>query len=415
MKTASAAAAAVTATGWAKSPAYALAPARVIGANDRVNIGHIGVGGMGGGHTRMIKNQLQSLNLAQVAVCDIYKPRLENAAKTTGVSSAKSYHDYRKLLEDKDVDAVIIATPEHWHAIQAVEAMEAGKHVYLEKPMCRYPEEAWKIYDAQKKTKVKLQVGSQGCTNVKWHRIRDLIQQGKIGKLLWAQGGYCRQNPAGEWNYSIDEGASPDNLDWQAFLGPAPKRAFDKERFFRWRKYWDYSAGIVTDLWPHIFHPLMLATGLAWPTRVVSVGGRYVERSKKDRDVADTVHVLAEYDNEFTIVLAGCTENERSFPETIRGHKGTIESALFSRDLKLTPERPYADEIDAITETLGNGEPQEAHEANWIDCIRNPSKEPNCDVELATRVAIAVGMAERAYRENKCMMFDPKTRKITAG
>jgi predicted dehydrogenase len=414
MKTASAAAAAVTATSWAKSPVYALAPGRVIGANDRVNVGHIGVGGMGGGHVRMIKNQLQSLNIAQTAVCDIYKPRLESAAKTTGVSSQKAYHDYRKLLEDKDVDAVIIATPEHWHAIQSIEAMEAGKHVYLEKPMTRYPEEAFKIYDAQKKTGKKLQVGSQGCSNVKWHRIRDLIAEGKVGKLLWAQGGYCRNNPAGEWNYSIDEGASPDNLDWQAFLGPAPKRPFDKERFFRWRKYWDYSAGIVTDLWPHIFHPLMLASGLAWPKRVVSVGGRFVERSKKDRDVADTVHVLAEFENEFTMVLAGCTENERSFPETIRGHKATIESALFSRDFKLTPERPYADEIDAITESLGSGEPQEVHEANWIQCIRD-GKEPNCDVELATRVAVAVGMAERAYRENKCMMFDPKTRKITAG
>ena len=414
LRTASAAAAAVTASGWAKSPAFAIAPGRVIGANDRVNVGHIGCGGMGSGHIRMIRNQKQTINIEQVAVCDIYKPRLESARKTIEGTEGSGYHDYRKLLENKDVDAVIIATPEHWHTIQCVEALEAGKHVYLEKPMTRYAEEAFKIYDTVKKTGKKLQVGSQGCSNQKWHRINELVTQGKIGKLLWAQGGYCRQNPAGEWNYPIDEGATPDNLDWQAFLGPAPKRPFDKERFFRWRKYWDYSAGIVTDLFPHVFHPIMLATGQAWPKRVVSVGGRYTERSKKDRDVPDTVHVLVEFENEFTLLLAGCTENEKSFAETIRGTKGTIESALFSRDLKLTPERPYADEIDSLTETVGTGEAQEIHEANWIDCIRT-GKEPNCNVELATRVAVTVGMAERAYRESKCMVFDPATRKISAG
>jgi predicted dehydrogenase len=409
-----AAAAAVT-TGWAKSAVYAVAPGRVIGANDRINVGHIGVGGMGGGHVRMMKGQAEKINIKQIAVCDIYKPRLENAKKQAGIESdAGAYHDYRKLLENKDVDAVIIASPEHWHMDQTVDAVEAGKHVYLEKPMTRYADEAFKIYDAVKKTGKVLQVGSQGCSNQKWHRIGELVAQGKIGKLLWAQGGYCRNNPGGEWNYGIDEGANPQNLDWQAFLGRAPKREFDKERFFRWRKYWDYSAGIVTDLWPHVFHPLMLATGLAWPRRVVSVGGRYVERSKQDRDVADTVHVLAEFDNEFTVVLAGCTENERSFPEMIRGHKGTIESALFSRDFKLSAERPYSDEIDEITETAGTGEAQEVHEANWIDCIRT-GKKPNCDVELATRVMVTVGMAEQAYRYNKCMLFDPATRKITAG
>lgn len=414
LKTAATAAAVTTATGWAKSPAFAIAPGRVLGANDRINIGHIGVGGMGGGHVRMIKGQKDQINVAQVAVCDIYKPRLANSKTETGVSDANAYHDYRKLLENKDVDAVLIASPEHWHMDHCIDSLEAGKHVYLEKPMTRHPEEAFRIYDVVKKTGKTLQVGSQGCSNKKWHRIGELVQQGKLGKLLWAQGGYCRDNPDGEWNYSIDEGANPDNLDWQAFLGRAPKRPFDKERFFRWRKYWDYSAGIVTDLFPHVIHPLMIATGLAWPTRVVSVGGRYVERSKHDRDVADTVHILAEFENEFTLVLAGCTENERSFTETIRGNKATIESGLNSPEFVLTPEKPYSDQIDAMRENAGSDASQEVHEANWIDCIRT-GKAPNCNVELATRVAVMVGMAEQAYRFNKCMLFDPKTRKITAG
>jgi predicted dehydrogenase len=410
-----AAAASAVAAGWPRSRVYALAPPRVIGANDRIGIGHIGVGGMGTGHVRMIRNQREALNLVQVAVCDIYKPRLQHAQQQAGITSdGGALHDYRKLLEMREVDAVIIASPEHWHMDHTIDALEAGKHVYLEKPMTRYAEEAFRIYDVAKKTGLKVQVGSQGCSNQKWHRIGQLVAEGKLGKLLWAQGGYCRQNPEGEWNYGIDEGANPNNLDWQAFLGRAPKREFDRERYFRWRKYWDYSAGIVTDLFPHVFHPLMLATGLAWPRRVVSVGGRYVERSKRDRDVADTVHILAEFENEFTIVLAGCTENERSLTETIRGNKATIESALFSGDFKLIPERPYTDEIDPLQENAGTGESQEVHERNWIECIRN-GKEPNCNIELATRVMVTVGMAEQAYRFNKCMMFDPATRKITAG
>lgn len=412
LRTASKAAAAATAIGVAKSPVYAIAPGRVIGANDRINIGHIGVGGMGGGHLRMIRNQAQAINVAQVAVCDIYKPRLERAKETIGADASKAYHDYRKLLEDKDVDAVLIATPEHWHAIQTIESMEAGKHVYCEKPMVRYPEEAFKVLDAQKRTGKVVQIGSQGCSDEKWHRAHELIKSGKLGKVLWSQASYCRQNPAGEWNYKIDDDASPDNLDWQAFLGPAPKRAFDKERFFRWRKYWDYSAGIVTDLFPHRFHPLVLAVGMAWPKRVVSSGGRYVERSLKDRDVADTVFVLADYDNDTTVFLAGCTENEQGLQDMIRGTKATM--ILGGQRLEIKPEKPYADEIDALTETVGRGEPQDVHEANWIDCIRT-GKQPNCNVELAARVAVTIGMAERAYREDKCMVFNPATREIKPG
>ncbi len=412
MRAASAATAAATAAGWAKSPVYAIAPGRVIGANDRVNVGHIGVGGMGGGHLRMIRNQTQALNLAQVAVSDIYRPRLDRARTTIEAPEGKAYHDYRKLLEDKDVDAVIIATPEHWHAIQTIEAVEAGKHVYCEKPMTRYPEEALRVYDAVKKTGMVVQVGSQGCTDLKWHRVHEIIGQGKVGKVLWSQASYCRQNPAGEWNYPIDAGASPDNLDWQAFLGPAPKRAFDPERFFRWRKYWDYSTGILGDLLPHRMHPLVLAAGQAWPRRVVSTGGQYVERSHKDRDVADTVFILADFENDTTIFLAGCTENEQGLVDTIRGTKGTV--TLGGQRIELKPEKPYADEIDPLTETVGRGEPQDLHEANWIECIRT-NKLPNCNIELATRVMVTIGLAERAYRENKCMLFDPKTREIKAG
>lgn len=416
IKTAGAAAAAATAaSAWKPSAAYALAPGRVIGANDRINVGYIGLGrhatGRGLYHLTQLAGKKQEYNIENVAICDIYDGYIDNCRKNHKFADSKVYRDYRKLLEDKDVDAVFISTPEHWHAIQSIEAAEAGKDIYVEKPMTRYFEETFKVRDAVVKNKRILQVGSQGCSDPKWAKAGELIDQGKIGQILWAQGSYCRNNPGGEWNYGVDEGANPQNLDWQAFLGPAPKRPFDKERFFRWRKYWDYSTGIVSDLFPHRFHPIMKATGLAWPVRVTSNGGQYNPRSKKDRDVADTVFVTVDFlgpKGPYTLILAGCTENEYGLEDVIRGQKGTL--LLSNNRIELRPQRPFADEIDPETVTIG-GEFIEPHHKNFFDCIRS-RQTPNCDIELATRVQATIALAERAYRENKTMLFDPATMKV---
>jgi predicted dehydrogenase len=418
LKTASAAAAAAAASGWPQSQAFALAPPRVIGANDRINVGYIGLGrhatGRGLYHLTELKGKTSEYNIANVAMCDIYDGYINNARKNHEFSDNKVYRDYRKLLEDKDVDAVFICTPEHWHAIQAIEAMEAGKDVYCEKPVTRYAEEVWKLLDVQKRTKRVVQVGSQGCSDPKWTKAGELIDQGKLGQILWAQGSYCRNNPGGEWNYEIEQSANPSNLDWDKFVGPAPKRPFDLDRFFRWRKYWDYSSGIVSDLFPHRFHPLLLTLGRdAWPVRVVSSGGQYNPRSKKDRDVADTVMVLVDFvgaKGPFTVMLAGCTENQYGLEDAIRGQKATI--LMGGNKIELRPERPFADEIDAETINIG-GERIEPHHKNFFDCVRSRER-TNCDAELGARVQTAVHLAERAYRENKCMLFDPKTRKVTA-
>jgi predicted dehydrogenase len=415
LKTAGAAtAAAAAASAWKPSPAFALAPGRVIGANDRINIGYIGLGrhatGRGLYHLTQLAGKKQEYNIENVAMCDIYSGYVDNARSKHKFADNKVYKDYRKLLEDKDVDAVFICTPEHWHAIQSIEACDAGKDIYVEKPMTRYFEETFKVREAVVRNKRILQVGSQGCSDPKWSKAGELI---KIGMILWAQGSYCRNNPGGEWNYGIDKDASPTNVDWQAFVGPAPKRAFDPDRFFRWRKYWDYSTGIVSDLFPHRFHPLMKATGLAWPVRVTSNGGQFNPRSKKDRDVADTVFVTVDFEGPkgpFTLLLAGCTENQYGLEDVIRGQKGTI--LLGGNKIDLRVERPFADEIDPETINIG-GEQIEPHHKNFFDCVRSRAT-PNCDIELATRVQATISLAERAYRENKCMLFDPKTMKVKA-
>ena len=210
------------------------ATGRVIGANDRILTCVVGVGGQGfGAHVKGLKGKATENNIEQVAACDVYTPRMERAAKEMqleGRPTPVTNKDYRKLLENKDIDAVWIATPEHWHAQIAVHAMEAGKHVYIEKPMTRYLDEAFQVMDAQKKTGKVVQVGIQYTSNQKWHDIGAAVRAGKIGPLVSGQGSYCRNaGKNGEWNYGIDKDAGPDNLDWNMWLGSAPRREWNDD------------------------------------------------------------------------------------------------------------------------------------------------------------------------------------------
>jgi predicted dehydrogenase len=198
-----------------------------------------------------------------VAVSEVYVKRLNKAKET---AKCEGSLDYREILERKDVDAVIIATPDHWHARMAIEAMDKGKDVYLEKPMTHTVEEAKRVYEKVKASGRILQVGSQTTSSDQWWKARKAIQDGMIGKLLMSQGSYHRNSTRGEWNGKIDAEAGPtasgDNyIDWKMWLGPAPSRPFNADRFFRFRKYWDYSGGIATDLFYHVMAPLNICWG----------------------------------------------------------------------------------------------------------------------------------------------------------
>ena len=240
---------------------------RVIGANDRIAVGYIGIGGppsncpgMGLAHVTSQKAHTGENNIVQAAVCDLYTKRNEIAKEKIGTSDVTTFGDYRKLLERKEIDAVVVATHDPWHARCAIDAMESGKHVYCEKPMTRYLSEAFEVAEAVKRTGRVFQLGSQGCSAAAWHKAADLIRGGKIGKLVWAQGYYCRNNPKGEWNYSIDSGASPETVNWKMWLGQVHKKVdFNPDHFFRWRKFYPYCSGLLGDLVPHRLLPLMLA------------------------------------------------------------------------------------------------------------------------------------------------------------
>ncbi len=421
------AAAIVSAGNVFKTPVYGQSTApstgKVIGANDRIVVGFIGVGGQGMAHVRSQKENASNNNIVQVAVCDVSKTRVSDAQKAIG-GDVKGYDDYRRLVENKDIDAVTIATVDHWHAPCAIAAMEAGKHVYCEKPMTRYLDEAFQVHDSVKKTGRTFQVGSQICSDARWHEAAKLIKAGKIGQLVMGQDSYMRNNKFGEWNYKIMEWCTPEDLDWKQWMGPRikTKSAFSADQYFRWRKYYPYCAGLLGDLFPHRLHPFMLATGNPeFPRRVCSIGTRAIHSDKNtpgtpERDVPENVGLLAEFPSGYTLLMTSSTVNEQGLNSMIRGNKATIKLGGDGTRLTLDPERPYVEEIDPIVmEGLKPaGEKISAMEKNWFDCIRSGAA-PYANIDLAIRVQTVISLAEMSERLNITCMFDEKTRKISTG
>ncbi len=430
------AAAAVAATGLVKTPVYGQSSApstgRVIGANDRIAVAVIGVGyGIGKNHLEGIHKNASQNNVVVAAACDLFSKRREWSQQTASLKDSDVYSDYRKLLARNDIDAVVVATHDPWHAPVAIEAMQSGKHVYCEKPMTRYLDEAFRVHDTVKKTGKIFQVGSQGCSAGAWHRAAELISAGKIGQLVWAQGYYCRNNSKGEWNYTIEKESTPENIDWDRWLGPVAKRPFSADDFHRWRKYYRYCGGLLGDLVPHRLHPLMLATGKPeFPIRVTSIGTKNVHTDRKtpgtpERDVPEHVQLSAEFPNGALITVTCSTVNAKSPGFVIYGHQATMDIGSNGDTLQVTPEREFADQYEGLTDNerkdLGiepikglQHEDIRVHEKNWFDCIRS-GKQPNAGIDLAIRVQTVISLAEISERKKITCLFDEKSRKITTG
>jgi predicted dehydrogenase len=402
------------------------ASGRVLGANDRINVGVIGVGGRGSYLAKTfaaIGDRDNSCKL--VAVCDVWERRKrENAEK----HKCDGYLDFHEVIARPDVDAVVIATPDHWHAKIALEALDAGKDVYLEKPMTHTIEEAKQLAATVRETKRVLQVGSQTTTADQWWKAKKAIADGMIGQMLMSQGSYHRNSVEGEWNWEIDPKAGPngkgeDYIDWKTWLGPAPKRAFDPDRYFRFRKYWDYSGGIATDLFYHVVAPLNICwSEPQFPYRVMASGGIYVF---KDREVPDTFNLLADYEKGHSLVLSSSMANSRHIPGLIRGHEGTIimvDHGKFEGEtdhITVIPEKKVISA--AYKEKFGDSEitipvedkPEWAHMKNFLDCMRTREK-PHLDVETGFRAQVAISMAVQSYREGRVLYWDEKNLKVSS-
>ncbi len=272
-------------------------------SNDKVRLAAIGTGIIG---FINIRTALKVPGVELVAACDLYDGRLTKVKAEFG-NQVKTTKDYKEILAMDDVDVVLIATPDHWHDYIAIDAMENGKAVYLEKPMVHKIEEGYAIIATARKTKVPIQIGSQGVSSIVHQRAHEIYKSGAIGDLVMIDAAYDRHSTLGAWQYSIPPDASPENIDWNQFLGDAPKVAFDPVRFFRWRNYQDYGTGITGDLYVHLISWINNIVKSNGPNKVYASGGlRYW---KDGRDVPDIMMALMDYP---------ATDNHPAFNLSIR-------------------------------------------------------------------------------------------------
>ena len=379
---------------------------RLRGGAEPLRIGVIGCGGMGSAHIRALLKMRESDNLEVAAVCDVYEKRLESAAQLTG---GKPYRDHRKLLENKDIDYVLITTPEHWHYQMILDAADAGKHIYCEKPMTQTVEQAKRVVARISRTGVKMQVGVQGMSDDSYETANRYVKAGALGAVVQAQIDYSRNYTGDFWVGPLDPDARPGvNLDWKAWLGPAPKRPFDPDRFQHWRRYWDYSSGIASDLFIHRVTRIIKALDLTFPERGAACGGKWYYR-QSPAEIPDTFDILLDYPGGPTVVLVSSMANDTPIEHVLRGHKATLE--FTSTGFVIRPQRQFAGELKEIVHQKTGGEDITLHHRNLTRAIR--AGEPlKCDCRLGYYGVVACEMGTRSFRQQKYLRWDRAKEKI---
>jgi predicted dehydrogenase len=305
--------------------------------NERITVGHIGAGARA---HELMQAVMANPNTEIVGVVDAYTGRVERAIDRTN-GRAKAYATHHDLLADKSIDAVVVATPDHWHKQIILEALRAGKDVYSEKPMTYRSAEGVEIIEVARQTGRIVQVGSQGMSSTAQQTAKEWIKSGKLGKITLIRASYNRNTAEGAWLYPIPPDASPKTVNWEMFLGPAPKRPFNLERFFRWRCYSDYSGGIATDLFVHLCTTIHYLMDAKMPARAMAMGELY--RWKESRDVPDTLNGILEYPEGFAVSLSSTFNNEFSQEAgfQILGTEGTL--VLGYGGVSFHPEAVFSD------------------------------------------------------------------------
>ena len=394
---------------------------RVLGANDRVGIGFVGYGLIGKQHIANFKNSFPSVD--RVALCDVYKPRLEEGLAYLESPHAKGYSDFRKLYENKDIDGVVVATPDHWHALQTIMACAAGKDVYVEKPLTVFIDEGKWMLQAMHKYKRVVVVGTQRNHNPGHLAAKKIIESGVLGKIQMVKLGAGARNVYPGFGKTPVENP-PADFDYDMWLGPAPAKPYRAHRglyHFRW--FWDYSGGQLTNLGAHTVAAILLVMGVKGPTKVVSFGGRYT--LEDDGETPDLQACLYEFP-EFIMTIGVREANafRDSSASVIMGDKGNL--ILGSNQVvpemrgdpanqiprfvghpsggpvhSNTPSTPWI-EAQAGTDPKAARESQEdqmfnANKRDWIECIKSRNK-PFCDLELGHRTAIICNLGNMSLR-----------------
>ncbi len=426
---------------WASESA-ATASSSSAPASDRVRVGVIGIGARAqeDAHSFAVVPGVEL-----VVAADVYHDRLTRAKELLG-NKLETTNDYRRVLDRKDIDAVLIGTPDHWHKRMIIEAMDSGKDVYCEKPMTYKSEEGFEIIEAEKRTGRILQIGSQWVNSPLTEMAKKWIDEGRLGQITLVKAWENRNTPSGAWFYPVAPTGSEKTIDWKAWLGSAPYVPFDARRYFRWRCYWDYSGGLQTDLVVHHLNTLHYLMNETAPRRAITYGGSY--RWKKvypETEVPDVVQTLFEYPNFTYNVSLTLNSSSQGFGAYFMGTRGTIQID----EVKMTfyPDNPFDDYgwvVAAWPEALQEefikeqnivginqawapgtcrapeayehydiiGEPTDLHVKAFVDCVRSrkPSKEGGVQGHNA---ALGAHIANISYRNgSRKVTWDGKQAKV---
>jgi len=403
---------------------------RVASPNERVNVGMVGVG------IRGLEQMQAVLSVkADVAiVCDLYDGHLRRAKEIQ--ANTATTRDYREVLDRKDIDAVCIATSDHWHAPIAIAAMRAGKDIYIEKPMTHTIPEALEMVKVSKETGRLVQVGSQSLSMESTHKGKAWVDAGEIGNIYMVQCEIYRPDPVGAWKYPVPPDASPQTIDWDRYLGNAPKRPFDAARFFQFRNWWDYGTGIAGDEYVHLLSRVHYLMNTQFPVSAVANGGIY--KWTGDRDVPDIHNTMYDYGKFQVVVMANLVSNFDG-GEIVRfmGDKGTVvlteESASllpydvewgFEYPLESWPKDTKAPFMAAHkndpTADIGTyrrqphrkpqnfmqkAEGTEDHFRNFFACVKS-RQQPIENVDFGCGTAVACHMANLSYLKKQRLFWD---------
>lgn len=422
---------------------------QVAGANERIGIAFLGVGGRCQQHIDVIlAMQRENRNsVAPVGVCDVWDgdATLGNgggrglfpSARKCGLNVDDRQHvtkDYRRLLELREVDAVCIATPDHWHAKMTIDSAAAGKHVYCEKPMTKTIDEAHAVVDAVRRHNVVMTVGVQWMADPLLPRVNQLIREGGIGHVAQAQTSYYRNSLVGQWRYyPLNRSMSPNTIDWNMWLGTnfsvfdgvplAAARPFDRETWAQWRCYWDFGGGMFTDLFVHRTTRIISAMGVRYPARVTAGGGIYLEYD--DRDVPDVATIVADYDEGCQLLISATMINDNGLDEIIRGRSATVRFARRQEDYgaEIIPQtaanRPVAGGQQPAAETrfigggISEGSATRPLWQNFLDNVRARNRETMSTPELGAAAFTTVNMGVQAYRTGQTLFWDKERRRVT--
>jgi predicted dehydrogenase len=433
--------------------------AQVQGANERIGIAFLGVGGRCQQHIDVIlaMQRANANSVRPVAVCDVWDGNAQlgrrpdggfngrglfPSARRCGLNVDDRVHvtkDYRRLLALREVDAVCIATPDHWHAKMCIDAAGAGKHIYCEKPMTKTIYEAHAVVDAARRANIVMTVGVQWMADPSLRRANDMIKRGDIGHVAQAQTSYYRNSLVGQWRYyPLTQDMNPTTIDWDMFLGHrfsvedgvplSTQRAFDRAIYAQWRCYWDFGGGMFTDLFVHRVTRLIAAMGVRYPARVVGGGGIYLEYD--GRDVPDVATIVCDYEEGCQLLITATMINDHPIEECIRGRTATVKfgSKQIMRDGRPATDWGYEVIPQAAANRPVQGQPARRDAVwhgdgmsegasgtaiweNFLTCVRARNRETFCTPELGAAAFTTVNMGVQSYRQGQVLFWDRERRR----